>query len=137
MSSLTKLNKVSDKMVRLSRNDKHLYKSAVKINKLIKELKGGAMPVQNRVIRTVKTSLDAIKEKLKSLTTNPQKGNNPQKGHNQQKGNNPINCNTCMKQRCSNCVNKKLNNGKQVSKLLNHGIKSMSPHQNNHRQNNN
>ena len=40
MSSLTKLNKVSDKMVRLSRNDKHLYKSAVKINKLIKELKG-------------------------------------------------------------------------------------------------
>lgn len=125
MSSLTKLNKVSDKMVRLSRNDKHLYKSAVKINKLIKELKGGAMPVQNRVIRTVKTSLDAIKEKLKSLTTNPQNGNNPQTRQN------PINCNTCMKQRCSNCVNKKLNKRTKVSNLLIHGMNSMSPHQNN------
>jgi hypothetical protein len=131
MSSLTKLNKVSDKMVRLSRNDKHLYKSAVKINKLIKELKGGAMPVQNRVIRTVKTSLDAIKEKLKSLTTNPQNGNNLQNGNNPQTRQNPINCNTCMKQRCSNCVNKKLNNRTPISKLLSHGMNSMSPHQNN------
>lgn len=150
MSSLTKLNKVSDKMVRLSRNDKNLYKSSIKINKLVKELKGGNgnnKSLQTKVVNTIKKSVQTITEKLKSLTPqsqnnqkngqNPQNGNNQYKGNNQHKGNNPqnrntqMNCNTCMKQRCSNCVNKKLNNVKQVSKLLNHGIKSMSPCQNN------
>lgn len=150
MSSLTKLNKVSDKMVRLSRNDKKLYKSSLKINKLIKELKGGNgnnKSLQTNVVNTIKKSLQTIKEKLAILTPqsqnnqkngqNPQNGNNPQnrnnshKGNNQHKGNTQMNCNTCMKQRCSNCVNKKLNNRTPISKLLNHGIKSMSPRQNN------
>lgn len=144
MSSLTKLNKVSDKMVRLSRNDKNLYKSSIKINKLVKELKGGNgnnKSLQTKVVNTIKKSVQTITEKLKSLTPqsqnnqkngqNPQNGQNSQNGNNQRKGNTQMNCNTCMKQRCSNCVNKKLNNGKQVSKLLNHGIKSMSPCQNN------
>ena len=120
MSSLTKLNKVSDKMVRLSRNDKKLYKSAVKINRLVKELKGGNgnnNSLQTKVVNTIKKSLQSIKEKLAILTPqsqnnqkngqNPQNGNNPYKGNNLQNRNTQMNCNTCMKQRCSNCVNKK------------------------------
>ena len=150
MSSFSKLNKVSDKMVRLSRNDKNLYKSAVKINRLVKELKGGNgnnKSLQTKVFNTIKESLQTIKKKLANLTyqsqnnsqngnnqhkrNNQQNGNNQQNRNNPQNGNNQMNCNTCMKQRCSNCVNKKLNNRKPINKLLKSGINSMSHHQNN------